>query len=90
MSKNENAVALERVIEHVWERYTSNMQRGFMQQRPGRTEYQIELQNAGLLEKGRDAARQFFFDFFNPQNEIRKAILKVEKRWKQKIKTQSH
>jgi hypothetical protein len=67
------------VIEMVWRRYEANMAAGKMRQRPGRSEYQGELQKAGLLEKSAKAAREFYFNY-TPRSEIGQMILKIERR----------
>jgi len=76
-----NIKQLEAVITMCWERYNAHMSNGEMRQRPGRSEYTIELINAGMLEKGQKGWGDFFFGVFgNPKSPEAKAILRVERR----------
>ena len=76
---------LEEVIEMVWIRYIGHMTTGRMRQRPGRSEYQIELVNAGLMPKTEQAARDFYFAF-RTKSDLGRRILKVEKKMVRRLK----
>lgn len=75
---------LEEVIEAVWMRYNKSMADGKMRQSPGRAEYQIALQEAGLMEKTDDAAREFLWNY-HVNTDIGKRIMKIERRMKPKL-----
>jgi hypothetical protein len=72
---------LKEVTTMCWERYHSHMTRGEMRQRPGRSEYTIELINAGMLEKGQKGWGDFFFNVYcNPKSPEAKTIMRVERK----------
>lgn len=74
---------IQDVIEMVWTRYHANLAAHKMRQRPGRAEYQIELQKAGLWPTDPQAANRFYFATMNPKSSpLSRVILAAEKRGK--------
>jgi len=72
---------LKEVTTMCWERYHLHMNKGEMRQRPGRSEYTIELINAGMLEKGQKGWGDFFFNVYcNPKSPEAKTIMRVERK----------
>ena len=74
---------LEEVATACWTRYREHMDAGRMRQRPGRSEYTIEMIRAGLVPAGQKGWATVFEEIYlKPKSPAAKLILSVERRMK--------